>query len=167
MVGAAFRKPASYELPDALLPLIDNFDGAGNSIESVNKSGVSNLLQAGRHCIMVDYPSVEDGMTAEQEARLNLMPYAAEYTAVALDNWSHELIFGREMLTMVKLVEYAKVPIDEFSHELKKTYRVLRLRSPGEASKIFGGVFGDYVYTQALVRLGLLIRVLCLRLTVR
>jgi hypothetical protein len=50
------------------------------------------------------------------------MPYAAEYTAEALDNRSHELIFGREMLTMVKLVEYAKVPIDEFSHELKKTY---------------------------------------------
>jgi hypothetical protein len=54
------------------------------------------------------------------------------------------------MLTMVKLVEYAKVPIDEFSHELKKTYRVLRLRSPDEASEIFGGTFGDYVYTQAL-----------------
>ena len=83
MVGAAFRKPASYEMPDALLPLIDNFDGAGNSIESVNKSGVSNLLQAGRHCILVDYPSVEDGMTAEQEARLNLMPYAAEYADIS------------------------------------------------------------------------------------
>ena len=150
MVGAGFRKPASHEMPDALLPLIDNFDGAGNSIERVNKSGVSNLLQAGRHCILVDYPSVEDGMTAEREARLNLMPYAAEYTAEALDNWAHELIFGREMLTMVKLVEYAKVPIDEFSCELKKTYRVLRLRSPGEASEIFGGAFGDYVYTQAL-----------------
>ena len=54
------------------------------------------------------------------------------------------------MLTMVKLVEYAKVPIDEFSHELKKTYRVLRLRSPEEASEIFGGAFSDYVYTQAL-----------------
>jgi hypothetical protein len=150
MVGAAFRKPASYDLPDALMPLVGNFDGAGNGIERVNKSGVNNLLQAGRHCILVDYPSVEDGMTAEQEARLNLMPYAAEYTAEALDNWSHELIFGREMLTMVKLVEYAKVPIDEFSHELKKTYRVLRLRSPEEASVIFGGAFGDYVYTQAL-----------------
>ena len=150
MVGAAFRKPASYEMPEALLSLIDNFDGAGNGIESVNKSGVSNLLQAGRHCILVDYPSVKDGMTAEQEARLNLMPYVAEYTAEALDNWSHELIFGREMLTMVKLVEYAKVPIDEFNHELKKTYRVLRLRSPEEASEIFGGAFGDYVYTQAL-----------------
>ena len=96
------------------------------------------------------HSSVEDGMTAEQESRLNLMPYAAEYTTEALDNWSHELIFGREMLTMVKLVEYAKVPIDEFSHELKKTYRVLRLRSPEEASEIFGGALGDYVYTQAL-----------------
>ena len=150
VVGAGFRKPASYGMPNALLPLVDNFDGAGKGIERVNKSGVSNLLQAGRHCILVDYPSVEDGMTAEQEARLNLMPYAAEYTAEALDNWSHELIFGREMLTMVKLVEYAKVPIDEFSHELKKTYRVLRLRSPEEANQIFGGTFGDYVYTQAL-----------------
>ena len=78
------------------------------------------------------------------------MPYAAEYTAEALDNWSHELIFGREMLTMVKLVEEAKIPVDEFSYETKKTYRVLRLRSPDEASEIFGGAFGDYVYTQAL-----------------
>ena len=43
MVGAGFRKPASYEMPDALLPIVDNFDGAGNSIERVNKSGVSNL----------------------------------------------------------------------------------------------------------------------------
>ena len=39
MVGAAFRKPASYEMPDALLPLVDNFDGAGNSIErSINQA---------------------------------------------------------------------------------------------------------------------------------
>ena len=150
MIGAAFRKPAAYEMPDALLPLVDNFDGAGNSIESVNKSGVDNVLQAGRHGILIDYPSVEDGMTAEQEARLNLMPYAAEYRAEAIDNHTKELIFGREMLTMVKLVEWLKVPEDEFSFTLKKTYRVLRLRSPEKASEIFGGSFSDYVYTQAL-----------------
>ena len=59
MIGAAFRKPANYELPDALLPLVDNFDGGGNGIEAVNKSGVDNVLQAGRHGILIDYPSVE------------------------------------------------------------------------------------------------------------
>ena len=122
MIGAAFRKPAAYELPDALLPLVDNFDGGGNGIEAVNKSGVDNVLQAGRHGILIDYPSVEDGMTAEQEARLNLMPYAAEYKAEAIDNHTKELIFGREMFTMIKLVEWLKVPSDEFSFTLKKTY---------------------------------------------
>lgn len=150
MIGAAFRKPAAYELPDALLPLVDNFDGGGNGIEAVNKSGVDNVLQAGRHGILIDYPSVEDGMTAEQEARLNLMPYAAEYRAEAIDNHTKELIFGREMFTMIKLVEWLKVPSDEFSFTLKKTYRVLRLRSPEQASEILGGSFSDYVYTQAL-----------------
>jgi len=150
MIGAAFRKQAAYDFPDALLPLIDNFDGGGNGIEAVNKSGVDNVLQAGMHGLLIDYPAVEDGMTAEQEVRLNLMPYAAEYRAEAIDNHEKELIFGREMLTMVKLVEWLKVPEDEFSFTLKKTYRVLRLRSPEQASEILGGSFSDYVYTQAL-----------------
>lgn len=150
MVGAAFRKPASSKLPSELESLLKNFDGAGNSIEAINKSGIDNLLEAGKHALLADYPVVEDGLTAEQEAAMNLMPYVSEYTSETIDNWKTDLIYGRTMLVMVKLVEWAKVVKDEFSFDTKKTFRVLRLRSPEEASAIFGGTFKDYVYTQAL-----------------
>ena len=150
MVGAAFRKPASYEFPAELESLLKNFDGAGNGIEAINKSGIDNLLEAGKHALLADYPVVEDGLTAEQEAAMNLMPYVSEYTSETIDNWDYALIYGRKQLVMVKLVEEMKIPKDEFSFDTKKTFRVLRLRSPEEASDIFGGTFKDYVYTQAL-----------------
>ena len=150
MVGAAFRKPAAQELPGELESLLKNFDGAGNGIEAINKSGIDNLLEAGKHALLADYPVVEDGLTAEQEAAMNLMPYISEYTSETIDNWKTDLIYGRTMLVMLKLVEWAKVVKDEFSFDTKKTFRVLRLRSPEEASLIFGGTFKDYVYTQAL-----------------
>ena len=104
MVGAAFRKPAASELPGELESLLKNFDGAGNGIEAINKSGIDNLLEAGKHALLADYPVVQDGLTAEQEAAMNLMPYVSEYTSETIDNWKTDLFYGRAVLVMVKLV---------------------------------------------------------------
>lgn len=137
LVGMVFRKDPEIKLPPAIQKIVEDIDGEGQSLEQLSKELVENLLSAGRHILLVDYPQAEEGMDAETEAKLGLRPTIASYPAESLINWKVEGIKGRQMLTLAVLAEQKrKEGIDEFGHDTETVYRVLRLR--------------DGVYTQQL-----------------
>ena len=74
--GMVFRKPPSYELPDALAVYESNITGSGESITQLSKSLVSNLIETGRHGLYVDYLGEGDaGRPIIKEYRAELSPY--------------------------------------------------------------------------------------------
>ena len=136
LVGMIFRKPAEHVIPPVMQPLIENIDGAGQSIEQLAKMVVGELLEAGRYALLVDYPAAPDGIDSETEARLGLRPVVSGYAFEALINWRHEVINGARKLVLAVLKEEKDAAEDEFGHETETVYRVLRLR--------------DGVYTQQM-----------------
>ena len=101
------------------------------------KDELSNLLETGRAVLLVDYPQTEDGLTAEEVARLDLRASIIPYTAEQCCNWKTENVRGRKLLTLCVLSEYYLEGGDEFGHEQKTQYRVLRLREDGYSQQIY------------------------------
>lgn len=137
LIGMIFRKAPTYELPTRLEALLEDIDGAGQSLEQVAKEAAANLLEAGRHIFLVDYPRADPGRDAETEARMGLQPTIASYPAESLINWRFEGVNGKQRLTLAVLREEVEIDEwDEFTHDTETRYRVLRLT--------------DGVYTQQL-----------------
>lgn len=139
LIGMIFRKPPTYDLPSQLEAILDNIDGAGQSLEQVSKEASGNILEAGRHVFLVDYPLAPDGMDSETERRMGLQPTIASYPAESLINWRFEGVEGKQKLTLAVLAEYVQVDeADEFSHETEAVYRVLRLREGVYTQQVYG-----------------------------
>ena len=138
LVGAAFRKQPNFEIPDQLGYLFEDATGDGLSITQLAKDELSNLLEVGRGAFLVDYPATDEGLSAEQVARLNLQASIIPYGAEQVINWRTDNVNGRKVLVQVVLAETYGDPKDEFDHTTKPQYRVLRLR--------------DGVYTTQLYR---------------
>lgn len=136
LTGMVFRKSARIVVPDQINALLENIDGAGQSLDQLSKEIVGDVLTTGRYALLVDYPSAPEGLDSESERSLGLRPTIAAYAAESLINWRFEGVGGRKQLTMAVLSEHVEADDDEFSHDTETVYRVLRLR--------------DGVYTQSL-----------------
>ena len=137
LVGAAFRKPPSYELPQGLEYLIDDATGDGLGIEQLAKDELSNLLETGRTLLLVDFPQAEAGMSAEEIARLSIRASIIPYACEQVVNWKTETVGGRKLVTMIVLAEDYKTADDEFEHDSEVQYRVLRLREDGYTQQLY------------------------------
>ena len=137
LVGAAFRRAPSYELPNGLEYLEDDATGDGLGVVQMAKDELSNLLETGRSILLVDYPQTEDGLTAEEVARLDLRAAIIPYTAEQCVNWKTDNVRGRKLLTLCVLAESYLEGDDEFGHEKKTQYRVLRLREDGYTQQLY------------------------------
>lgn len=136
LVGMIFRKEPEYEMPDAMRPLMENIDGAGQSVQQLAKQAAGELMETGRYALLVDYPSIEEGTDSETERQIGARPVVASYPFESLINWRHTTISGVRKLVLAVLLECRDAADDEFGHETEPVYRVLRLR--------------DGVYTQQL-----------------
>lgn len=137
MIGMVFRKDPAVEVPEQMVDLMEDVDGAGQSLEQISKEMIGELLEAGKYFLLVDYPTADEGTDSETEARLGLRPTIASYRFENLINWHFQGIRGRQVLTRAVLREFVDAEDeDEFSHLKVERYRVLRLR--------------DGVYTQQL-----------------
>lgn len=138
LVGAAFRKAPTLELPPGLEYLEYNSDGAGQSLEQLAKDVLGNMLETGREALLVDYPSIDpETATAEDVALINAQATIKRYSAFDLDNWKTENVNGTNVLVMAKLREAIDTSNNEFKHGPATQYRVLRLRSDGYTQQIY------------------------------
>lgn len=138
LIGMIFRKSPTYQLPSQIEELLEDIDGAGQSLEQVSKEAVSNVMETGRHVFLVDYPQSGENLDAETERRMGLRPTVASYPAESLINWRFEGLEGKQMLTMAVLAEFVEVDeYDEFSHERERRFRVLRLRRNDDGSRYY------------------------------
>jgi len=127
--GMVYRKDPIVELPVALEYLLDDFDGAGNSIVEVSKDALSQRLRKNRYLFLADYSGSSDGLTSEQEKALGLRPTVSTYHAESLINWKFATVNGSRKLVLAVLKEARDVSLDEFGHECEPQYRVLRLEN--------------------------------------
>ena len=131
LTGSVFRKEPSFaeDLPEALEFINTDIDGEGMGINQVAKRMVSEIQVAGRNGILVDFPSVPEGASREDEMRMGVKPYAASYNAESIINWETTKVNGTNKLSMVVLREvgYQSKDGDIFAREQVIQYRALML----------------------------------------
>ncbi len=137
LIGAAFRKQPDFVVPDLMGYLLNDATGDGLSLVQLAKDELSNLLETGRTAFLVDYPSADEGLSAEQVAMLNLQASIIPYGAEQVINWRTESMNGRRLLVQVVLAENYSAQRDEFDHTTKPQYRVLRLREDGYTTQLY------------------------------
>jgi len=135
--GAAFREEPEALLPLGLEYLLENATGDGLPLEQVAKDIVAEVLKKGRAGILVDYPSVDSGLSLEQVTALNLAANICLYSAESIVNWKTSNINGRNTLTLLVLKESYNAADDEFEHAAKDQYRVLRLDEIGYSQQLY------------------------------
>jgi len=116
--GAIFRLPPRIELPPDMEFMLDNADGAGQSLTQVAKLAADEVMETGRFGLLADYPMVDENLTVEQIRRMKLQPHIATYTAESIINWHVHVLNGRRQLGMLVLKENSPVHYDEFTWEL-------------------------------------------------
>lgn len=110
LIGIAFRKDPSHNLPGRLQYMLTDADGSKNSIYQQSQAVASNVLEVGRHGLMVDFDS-----------RLN-RPVIKSYNAESIINWRND---GGQ-LSLVVLVETIEEP-DGYGVNEVTQYRELAL----------------------------------------
>lgn len=145
LIGMMSRRPAEVELPSQIEYAKENADGAGLSLEQMAKLALAEVIEVGRLGLLVDYPSAEPGLSAEQVAMMGLSARMTIYRAESIDNWRLRNIGGVLRLVMVKLCELAEVEKDDYALEYEKRYRVLKLDN---------GVYTQTVYNEKEEQIG-------------
>ena len=128
LTGMVFRKPPVYDMPDTMLDIIENIDGAGQSLEQIAKEACNDLISVGRYIFFVDYPMTDAGVrTLKDEKQLSLQPTIICYPTESLINWKTITVGGETKLSLAVLKEAYNTSENEFEHDTDYQYRVLRL----------------------------------------
>ena len=132
LLGQVFLREPSMRNDDGLDPVIKDADGLGLSIAQLAKRAVQYLIAYGRAGIFTDFPTFEDGASAEDFASGSVRPYMRVFAPWDILNWRLGRRGGRMVLTMVVLRELYESYGENFALDLRYRYYVLRLDEFGE-----------------------------------
>ena len=150
--GAIFRLPPRIELPPDMEFILENADGAGQSLTQVSKLAADEVMETGRFGLLADYPMVDEDLTVEQVRRMKLQPHIATYTAESIINWHVHVLNGRRQLGMLVLKENSPVHYDEFTWDYVDRYRVLRLNEDQQYTQQLYDENGDAITDEITIR---------------
>ena len=134
LVGMAFGKDPTLDLPALIDSYKDDIDLEGTSLFSMAKDVCEDILESGRVGIMVDHPPLPNNVTAISVAvaeRMGMRPAIKTYGAEHIINWRYAKVMNARVLTRVVLKEKADVSTDEFEETTEDRYRVLDLDEMG------------------------------------
>ncbi|MGL6009410.1 MAG: DUF4055 domain-containing protein [Culicoidibacterales bacterium] len=127
MVGQCFSNPPIPTVPDQILNLLDNIDGAGTSLEQQSKKALSNIISFSRSCLWIDYPKTDGAVTMAQAESGGIRPRIVNYSPTDVINWRTISEGASVKLSLVVIKETYDKEDDGFKCEIGIQYRVLRL----------------------------------------
>lgn len=138
MVGMIFRKDPSIEVPDLLIPIIEDMTLTDSDIEEVGELLSREILEVGRVGVLVEYPVVsEQPSSLAQADASNNRPYCTIYKAESIINWREERINNSMQLAMVTLMEAATEYVNEFESISIEQVRALLLTDAGYMQRLY------------------------------
>lgn len=126
MVGAAFRKPPTIEVPAAIDYIKTDVDGAGVGVAQQSQASLLQVLTVGRAGLLVDFPETDGEVSRATLVSKRLQPFIRQVEAEDVINWRAEAVDGKTVLTLVVIAEEYSEP-SGFGAECGTQYRVLRL----------------------------------------
>ncbi len=131
LLGMVFKKSPTIKMAKTLEPMEFDADGMGNSLQSMLKRSVDEVLQVARQGLLLEYPVINTGQPITADLSEGLTPFIKQYPAETVINWKVSAVNGRQRLVMVVLKETTEKSIDDFTSEMQEQYRVLALNEDG------------------------------------
>ncbi len=151
-VGMLNHKPATFELPPQMQPLLESCTLEGETLHDFLRNIHREQLTTSRIGIMADLPKVKDaagGAPVTKDPK-PIIPYLTYYVAESVRNWdSAENGQGFSALNLVILDESGYERMADFTWERRKRFRVLALgpvmtnEPEGKPSVYRNGLFTD------------------------
>lgn len=135
LVGMAFRKDPTVEVPAAIEPYLANIDLAGTTLYTFAKEVCEEVLEYGRLGLLVDHPPMPENVTSLSQKAAEtrgLRPSLRKYGPEHIINWRYGKVSNAKTLTMVVLQEEAQIAKSEFEFDEENRYRVLDLDENGQ-----------------------------------
>lgn len=106
-VGLVLSAPIALgkDVPAALVPLIEDIDGAGNHLDVFAQSVLDSALHLGHAVLYTDYPDATDVQWKAEEIAAQMRPYVTLYPARDVLDWKHVTVGGVKALVWLKLRE--------------------------------------------------------------
>ena len=127
LTGLAFTKKPGLEANSIITDRAQDIDGQGISLEQQSKAVTSEVLKKGRHALLVDYPSVDGGISKAQRDAGLVRGVIISIPAANVINWETVRVGSQHKYSLVVIREREAEKKGEFEAEYKTQYRVLRL----------------------------------------
>ncbi|MCR4297384.1 MAG: DUF4055 domain-containing protein [Gallionella sp.] len=146
LLGMIFRQPPKIEVPEAVKPLLEDVDAAGQPFQLFLQDVAEEALEQGRLAVLVDYPTAPEGITQADAIQLNLRPTMQLYNTFSLLNWRTGRVNNQTVLVHAVLEETEMVvdPEDQYVEKEEERWRVLDLVDAEE-----GKVYRQQVFKMA------------------
>ena len=99
LTGLVFRHEPRFNLPNQLELMRDNATSKCETLNTLSKTVVSELLSIGRFGLLPDFPEFP---IPNEDTRI---PYIATYCAESIVNWTIANYYGKAILQRVELIE--------------------------------------------------------------
>ena len=97
LTGLVFRHEPVFDLPARLEPIRDNATSKCETLNTLSKTIVSELLSMGRFGLLADFPEF---VTSSEET-----PYVSTYNAENIVNWTIYNVWGKAVISRVELID--------------------------------------------------------------
>jgi hypothetical protein len=131
--GMIFRKEPQYEVPDGMIPMLEDVTLDGTTLLGFAEQIVDDDITVGRAGIFVDHPVVAPNTSVADAERNNQRPFLKHYTAEQIFNWKVEGRKNAQVITQVRLWEWQEIPGEnEFDVKVRKQIRILDFNPEGQ-----------------------------------
>lgn len=127
MTGQIFLRDPVVALPTELEAMVDDADGAYNTLSQVANNAVSDCVAFGRCGLLVDFPVTTSPVTKKQLEDGTIKPTFILYQPWNVINWRTTKIRGKCYITLLVLREFVDDEKDDFALVQVEQFRVLRL----------------------------------------
>jgi len=131
LVGQAFQKDPTLELPAQLEVLETDCDGAGVGLISQAKKALGMVLAYGRAGLLTDYPKTAAPASKADMLKGELRPSLVLYDPWSVINWRTKMVGAKHVLTLVVIHESHIVEDDGFETKDDERWRVLSIEPSG------------------------------------
>jgi len=117
MLGLAFSRPPRIALPTQLEYLVDNVDGAGNTLEQQSKGVLSDVASKGRAGLFTSFPMTDGPISRADVDSKRYVATIQQIDAKQIINWRVETFNAEKKLTLVVIAD-----AEEVVNDYKVTY---------------------------------------------
>jgi len=134
LIGQAYQKEPTIEVPGVLEPLTDNVDGTGVTLLQQSVRALGGVLGQGRIGMLTDFPHVAENTSRQDILSGRIIPSVCLYDPWQVINWRTTAVGSQRLLSLVVIEEGYEESDDGFEIKPGTQWRVLLLDPAAEMS---------------------------------